>query len=387
MATIRGKNGFTLMEIIVVIVIMGIIATVALRSIGNSLDNAKVENTKHEMQQLSYAIAGNPDLFSSGMRTDFGYVGDIGAMPPNLDALVTNPGGYSTWRGPYVRNSFSESNDDFKRDAWGSLYNYSDASIQSSGGGGGTLTKEIATSVNDLTQNTVSGSVTDGAGNPPGDSASAVTVHLRFPDGSGGYADSTRNVSSSGAFEFSDLVPIGNHRISAVYSATADTAVSYVSVLPGGESFANLRFSGLLWGAGGPTGPGGSPSDLEYVAGSGRTQGGNNDEIVFEVSNNGSAELTIDWIVVIYSHAPTAYYERVRWNNGSVFFSNNPRAAGGDTANFNASKSLSSGDTAELKLQGFSDSQSGGASPVDMRNVDITVDFSDGSQVTFNTGS
>ncbi len=386
MSRYYSSSGFTLMEIIVVILIMGIIASVAMRSIDNTLENTKVENTKNEMQQLVYAVAGNPALFANGMRTDFGYVGDVGAMPSNLDALVTDPG-MPTWNGPYLSNSFAESSDDFKRDAWGNTYTLASATIQSSGGGNGTLTKTIASSVSDLTSNSVVGGVTDGAGNPPGDSSSMVSIVLHFPNGSGGYADSVRSVNSSGTFSFNNIIPIGNHQVSAVYSSTSDTVTAFISVLPGGTSYVNLRFPAALWAVTAGSGPSSSSSDLEYVNGSATCEGGSHNTVVFQIVNNGSSAKTITSLVATYSHAPTAYFDRVRWDNGSVFYSNNPRAASGDECTFNSSKQIDPSETKEIKLEGFCDSQSGGSSNVDMRNTDITVTFSDGSVVTFNTGS
>jgi hypothetical protein len=375
------------MEIVVVIVIMGIVASVALRSIGDSLENAKVENTKHEMQQLSFAVAGNPDLYTNGMRTDFGYIGDVGSMPPDLDALLTDPGGYATWSGPYIGNSFSESSDDFKRDAWGNYYTYASASIQSSGGGGGTLTKAIASSVNDLIANTVTGVVTDGAGNPPGDSAGSVSVHLIFPNGSGGYADSARSVSTSGTFQFGSMIPIGNHTVSAIYASAADTVTSYVSVLPGGVSYVTLRFPSALWAVSSTGGGSSSASDITYVSGSATCTGGSNEDIEFDIVNNGTTAVTIDWLIATYTHAPTAYYERVRWNGGSVFFSTSPRAASGETAGFNSTKTISAGETVTLTIENFTDVVSGGGSAVDMTNTDFLITLSDGTELTFSTGS
>lgn len=384
MSRYKNSSGFTLMEIIVVILIMGIIASVAMRSIDNTLENTKVENTKNEMQQLVYAVAGNPALFANGMRTDFGYVGDVGAMPSDLDALVTDPG-LSTWNGPYLSNSFVESSDDFKRDAWGSTYTLANATIQSSGGGNGTLTKTIASAVSDLTSNSIVGGVTDGAGNPPGDSAALVSLILHFPNGNGGYADSVRSVTSSGTFSYSNIIPIGNHQILAVYASTGDTATAFVSVLPGGTSYVNLRFPGALWVVAAGGGP--PSADLEYVPGSAYCDGSSHNTIIFNIVNNGSASKTITSLTATYSHSPTAYFERVRWANGSVFFSTNPRAASGDNCTFNSPKQIDPSETKEIKLEGFTDVQSGSGSNVDMRNTDITVTFSDGSVVTFNTGS
>jgi len=373
------------MELVAVIVIMGIIAAVAMRSIGNTLETVRVDNTKREMEQLKFAISGNPSLYSNGMRSDFGYVGDVGSLPSTLTNLVTDPG-YSTWDGPYVSSDFSEAGDEYKRDAWGALYTYNNISIQSNGGGGGTMTRPICSTTSELTSNSVSGSVTDAAGNPPGDSSSAVSVILTFPDGSGGTTDSSITVSPGGSFSFSNSIPIGNHMIKSVYSATNDTVTAYVSVMPNGESFASLRLPGAQFAASGGGG-GGSGSVLEYVAGSAKTTGGQNDNVEFDSYNGSPGTITIPWIIATYTHSPTAFIEKVKWNNSTEFDSDSPRAASGDIITFSSAQAIAASATETIKLQDFRDAQSGGASNVDMTTTDFTITFSDGSVITFNSGS
>jgi prepilin-type N-terminal cleavage/methylation domain-containing protein len=125
------QAGFTLIEMVVVIVIMGILASVAIKQVVTSVDTAKYDQTEQELDQLAFAIRGNPSAYGQGTRTDFGYVGDVGAFPPNLDALVQNPGGYSTWKGPYIDRGIGST--DFKTDGWGTTYTLTDTLIRSSG--------------------------------------------------------------------------------------------------------------------------------------------------------------------------------------------------------------------------------------------------------------
>ncbi len=117
---ILGQNsGFTLIEVVLIIVIMGIMATVAMKTLEPAMDQSRIDATLREMEKLSEAIIGDKNLISGGSRSDFGYVGDVGALPPDLDALVSNPGGYSTWNGPYIISDFLENASDYKEDAWG----------------------------------------------------------------------------------------------------------------------------------------------------------------------------------------------------------------------------------------------------------------------------
>jgi prepilin-type N-terminal cleavage/methylation domain-containing protein len=243
----RMQNGFTLIELVLIIIIIGIMASVAVRSLQPAMESARQQATLAEMEQLAEAIVGDRNQAQGGMRIDFGYVGDIGALPPNLDALTSNPGGFSTWRGPYIRSSYLENPEDYESDAWGNPYQYSGGLIISStGGGGAPLTRTLAASVTDLTANSVAGQVTDGLGTPPGDSSSSLSIEIYFPDGAGSMASATMSSSADGTFSFSNMIPVGNHLIRAIYQGN-DTTSAYVSVVPGSRQYCDLKFSGSLW--------------------------------------------------------------------------------------------------------------------------------------------
>ena len=59
MKRLRDNGGFTLIEIVLVILIMGIVAAVAVGQFGSTLETARVEHTKAELNQLARAITGN----------------------------------------------------------------------------------------------------------------------------------------------------------------------------------------------------------------------------------------------------------------------------------------------------------------------------------------
>jgi general secretion pathway protein G len=110
------RNGFTLIEIIVVMAIMSILAGVLTPIVYRVWDDQKIEVTKTRMAALKIAIAGDPKLYQQGIRSHYGFIGDIGALPESLDDLVTDSGRWAGWNGPYL-NGFDAV--DFKVDAWG----------------------------------------------------------------------------------------------------------------------------------------------------------------------------------------------------------------------------------------------------------------------------
>lgn len=111
-----SRNGFTLIEIIVVMAIMSILVGVLTPLVYRTWDDSKIATTSERMAALKMAIAGDPKLYQQGIRSHYGFVGDIGALPDNLDDLVADSTSWADWNGPYL-NGFNA--DDFKLDAWG----------------------------------------------------------------------------------------------------------------------------------------------------------------------------------------------------------------------------------------------------------------------------
>ena len=88
----RREEGFTLMEMLVVLVLIALIASVAVPQVMRLLEGAKSKAAKIQLETVSQSLHY--------------YQIDIGAYPAaqqGLNALWTAPAGVDSWAGPYIR--------------------------------------------------------------------------------------------------------------------------------------------------------------------------------------------------------------------------------------------------------------------------------------------
>ncbi len=249
MRKLRSEIGYTLIELVLVLVIIGILSAVGLRSLTAVNQTARTEETRQEMDRLAHAIAGDPTLTGGGTRTDFGYIGDNGGLPANLDALASNPGGWTTWKGPYITNEFTSGggSTDFKFDAWGKAYTFTGGNTITSSGGGTTLTRAVAGSAGQLLYNRVRLVITDIDHTPPGPTYDdSLTLVLTVPNGGGGVTNRSRRPNPDGTVTF-DSIPIGVHTLRLIYAPTLDTLTRKVVVEPASDSYLDISMAENLW--------------------------------------------------------------------------------------------------------------------------------------------
>jgi prepilin-type N-terminal cleavage/methylation domain-containing protein len=245
------RDGVTLLELLIVIMIIGLLTAAALKAYDTSLQAGRFQATSRTMTELQAAIVGNPNLVTHGMRVDYGYVGDVGMVPVHLEDLLTVATGVdpALWRGPYVTNRVAENAKGYMVDGWGDSLNYRAESLTISSMRGMSylqpdswITLRLARSQNDLLRNTVYGLVLDAKGNPPRDE-DTVNLRVALTYARGGYQRTDTATSiMNGNFQFPQMIPIGNQRLTVRWIdtlATAETTVvqKTVSVTPGGRNY------------------------------------------------------------------------------------------------------------------------------------------------------
>jgi prepilin-type N-terminal cleavage/methylation domain-containing protein len=250
----KRDSGITLLELLVVLMILSIVLTAAVRTWDVTLERGRAQTTSQKLSQLVKVIIGDPDYIVAGQRADFGFVGDEGRLPEDLQELVVRPDNDTIWRGPYVHPTFNQSTDGYRIDGWGDtiiygwkVYHKPESLWVRSYGGRGvadrsrwqTLYFPYAASA--LTQSTVTGQVVDIRGKEAtGTQADNLIVTLYYPRD--GHIDAFE-VLRSGSFSYPGI-PQGTHRITAKLKYTASDSVvatKDVPVYPGVGADVTLR--------------------------------------------------------------------------------------------------------------------------------------------------
>ena len=228
----RSQAGFGLIEILVMLVVVGILAAITMQSMTMVVTDTRRVRTEREMDMLARAIVGNLAMTGGGARSDFGYVGDVGAFPTDLRELSENISGFASWDGPYLAPEALADSSGYLYDDWGQVYVYDGAVTLTSNGGGATITRKLAQAPSDYILNRFVGVVRDAADSLPGATlADSVRILVTVPNGVGGHSEKAYQPDSAGLFAL-DSLPVGRHPLRIVFDPEADTLSRYLTILP-----------------------------------------------------------------------------------------------------------------------------------------------------------
>ncbi|MFC1467229.1 type II secretion system major pseudopilin GspG [Verrucomicrobiota bacterium] len=99
----RKKSGFTLIEVLLVVAIIGILAAIAVPRLGGRMEQSQIAAAKSAISSLGSAL----DLYEL----------DNGKYPSSLQDLVKQPGSAKNWQGPYLKKGLP-------KDPWGNDFIY-----------------------------------------------------------------------------------------------------------------------------------------------------------------------------------------------------------------------------------------------------------------------
>lgn len=103
MGKARGR-GFTLVELLLVLVILALIAGLVLPGIIGKAESAKIKAASSQISRISMSVES--------------FYLDTGSAPSSLEDLVNEPSGVTGWNGPYIKNTLL-------KDPWGEPYKFS----------------------------------------------------------------------------------------------------------------------------------------------------------------------------------------------------------------------------------------------------------------------
>lgn len=86
-----GQRGFTLVELLLVLVILALIAGLVLPGIIGKAESAKAKAASSQISRISMSVES--------------FYLDTGNPPSSLEELVNEPSGVNGWNGPYIKNS------------------------------------------------------------------------------------------------------------------------------------------------------------------------------------------------------------------------------------------------------------------------------------------
>ncbi|WP_372847340.1 type II secretion system protein [Pontiella sp.] len=111
------QDGFTLVEILIVVAIVGLLASMGSLAIRQSVENGRKKGAEAELQLLSAAVlqmAWDTGKWPNQMARNKGGSTEIWNISGDSSGLFLSDGSYDNWKGPYYNGE--------SLDPWGNPY-------------------------------------------------------------------------------------------------------------------------------------------------------------------------------------------------------------------------------------------------------------------------
>jgi type II secretory pathway pseudopilin PulG len=392
-------GGFTLLElaISITVIVLLVTGTVVLASI--AADTSRQSETIAKMTIMKRAILGDARVVSKEARTDFGYVGDVGSLPSQVQDLWVKPSGipvytFNTtsktgagWAGPYLQVGPVEFASNLAQDGWGNPITYSTQSgtssvtgqqyvarLISSGADGiaGTADDIITEIYSTEMYSTVTSYVRDASGNP----VTGVTVNANYPRNGTLLTNVSTTTDSIGAFTFTN-VPMGTRSVTFVPLLAYNDG----SAVTTGGAGNNVQFQMLSFTCGNVTGFQ-ATYDASGVSGTGGpayyTQLKIGGATVFNstVGPRAASGQTLTFTGVNVN-AKTCYGEAT---GTTLTYPIRVQSAFTEPADLTLTGTSASATATQIQMSNFADAQTTAGNSVNMSGVSVTVSF------TFSAG-
>ena len=331
-----GNKGFTMMEMVIVLAIIGILGSLGFKAFDNVLTNIKFESTVKEMKNLKKAIVGDPHAIQNDIRASFGYFGDMGSLPSTLNDLVikgskplmtvnTTLDKASGWNGPYLESSFVQDTDGNITDGFGNSYIYSTAktvsadgdsvyaTITSNGADGSTGGAGVNADINvEIFKSDLYGSVYGNIYDVNDFGMDNAILTLYYADGSGGITNSSVMTANDG-FYFFARIPFGLNSARIAPSGGIETHAHRVVVRSPVNPQPNIFGVGTL-----------------YLTGTATATGPGNQIVDFNIRNELGSSINLIDFRATYTHGSlTPTYDELRLDGNPIWTAGATRAGSG----------------------------------------------------------